>query len=497
MRIAIIGAGFAGLATGKSLKQFGHEVTIYEKAPDVGGVWSRTRRYPGLGTQNNKGTYCLIDLPMPKSYPEWPSGEQMQEYLASYSRMFDLDPHTRLSTEVVKAELDESGQTPRWTVTANGPEGTSTEEYDYLVVANGIFSLPFVPSYPGQAEFEAAGGRVAAPSDVHELDEVAGKHVLVIGYGKSSCDIASAITGTTASTTVVARNLLWKMPKKLGGVVNFKYFMLTRLGEALFPYRKPTPAEKFLHGPGAPIRDGMLKSLQAVATKQLKLEQMGLVPEGDFERIARSTVSLTSNGFYEKAAKGELSVKRECQITRLFVEDGRPMAELSDGSTLPADLVIAATGWRQEVPFLAPELQQRLTDEKGNYELYRFILPQEVPALAFSGYNSSFFSPLSAEMAGLWIANHLMGRSVMPPLEERKRIVAERLQWMEERTEGKHARGTNIIPFSMHNIDESLAGMGLRVPPLQRAREWLLPVSPQDYTWVGQELMRRKAGLDK
>ena len=40
MNIAIIGAGFAGLVAAKTLKEFGHFVTVYEKAADVGGVWS-------------------------------------------------------------------------------------------------------------------------------------------------------------------------------------------------------------------------------------------------------------------------------------------------------------------------------------------------------------------------------------------------------------------------------------------------------------------------
>ena len=63
MRVGIIGAGVAGLATAKVLKQAGHEVVVYDKAPDVGGVWSRTRRYPGLTTQSPKAQYSLSDLP--------------------------------------------------------------------------------------------------------------------------------------------------------------------------------------------------------------------------------------------------------------------------------------------------------------------------------------------------------------------------------------------------------------------------------------------------
>jgi len=79
--VAVIGAGFAGLATAKVLRQSGFEVTVFDKAPDVGGVWSSTRRYPGLRTQNNKGSYRLSDHLMPRSFPEWPSGEQVQAYL--------------------------------------------------------------------------------------------------------------------------------------------------------------------------------------------------------------------------------------------------------------------------------------------------------------------------------------------------------------------------------------------------------------------------------
>jgi len=44
MRVAVIGAGVAGLVTAKELRQAGHSVDVFEKTPDVGGVWSSTRR---------------------------------------------------------------------------------------------------------------------------------------------------------------------------------------------------------------------------------------------------------------------------------------------------------------------------------------------------------------------------------------------------------------------------------------------------------------------
>lgn len=53
------------------------------------------------------------------------------------------------------------------------------------------------------------------------------------------------------------------------------------------------------------------------------------------------------------------------------------------------------------------------------------------------GYNSSFLSPLSAEVAALWVADYLMGGLELPPVKEQRRQIAERLRWMRERTEGK------------------------------------------------------------
>lgn len=65
MKVAIIGAGFAGLSTAKVFQSFGHQVSVFEKEADVGGVWSASRRYPGLTTQNVRDTYALSDYPYP------------------------------------------------------------------------------------------------------------------------------------------------------------------------------------------------------------------------------------------------------------------------------------------------------------------------------------------------------------------------------------------------------------------------------------------------
>jgi cation diffusion facilitator CzcD-associated flavoprotein CzcO len=489
-RIGIIGAGFAGLATAKTLKSFGFEVTVFEKEPDVGGVWAASRRYPGLTTQNPRTTYALSDFPMPASYPEWPSGEQVQAYLRAYVEKFGIAPDILLGTKVESATLDEAAGV--WTVTATAANGSAASaavkrEFDYLIVCNGIFSEPALPAFEGAAAFTAAGGRICHTSQFTDLAAARGKDVLVVGYGKSSCDVACASAGVARSTTVLARHLIWKIPKKFMNVLNFKFLLLTRMGEALFKYIEVKGFEKFLHGAGKPIRDSMLGSVQSVVTRQLKLNQLGLHPGTPLETIARSTVSLVTDGFYEKIGAGQLALKKGVSIASL--SPGR--ATLDSGETLPADLIVCGTGWQQQVPFLSPAVMQRVTDAQGNFCLYRSLLPVGMPRLAFNGYNSSFFSQLNCEIGALWLADLLLGGMTLPSPTSQRETIARRLAWMAERTEGKHSKGTNIIPFSVHNIDELLADMRLPLGALTRFKQWLDPINPADYRVVARRLLQR------
>jgi cation diffusion facilitator CzcD-associated flavoprotein CzcO len=488
--IGIIGAGFAGLSTAKVLKDFGFEVTVFEKEPDVGGVWAASRRYPGLTTQNPRTTYALSDHPMPSHYPEWPTGEQVQAYLQSYVERFDLARGLLLDTHVHDASLDETRGV--WTVratrnAASADERTIVRHFDYLVVCNGIFSAPQIPSFEGIEAFETAGGRVCHTSQFNDVNDARDRDVLVVGYGKSSCDVANAVAPTSRSTTVLARQLIWKIPKKFMNVLNFKFLLLTRMGEALFRYIELRGFERFLHGLGKPIRDSMLGSVQSVVTRQLKLVESGLHPGTPLETIARSTVSLVTDGFYEKVAAGAIVVRKQASIARLM--PGKAL--LSTGETIAADLVVCGTGWRQEVPFLDRDLLARVTDPEGNFRLYRSILPVDVPRLAFNGYNSSFFSQLNCEIGALWLADLLKGELRLPPAAEMRTTIDRRLAWMEERTDGKHSKGTNIIPFSVHNIDELLHDLRLPLGVFTRFVQWLMPIDPADYAVVTKRLLAR------
>jgi dimethylaniline monooxygenase (N-oxide forming) len=484
MKIGIVGAGFAGIASAKVLTEFGHKVQVFEKENDVGGVWSVTRRYPGLGTQNVRSTYAMSDFPYPKGTPEWPSGEQVQQYIEAYAKKFNVFNKISFNTEVTLAKQSSNGS---WSVEISKDGKKSAEDFDYLIVANGIFSDPFIPEWKGADAFKAAGGKIMHTVDFHNLEDVRGKNVVVIGYGKSSCDAANATVGTAKKTTIVARHLIWKVPKRLNNVLNYKMLLLTRMGEALFPYIELKGAEAFLHGKGKKVSAGMLGSVQGVIEKQFKLEKLGLHPKTGLDTIVRSTVSLATDGFFKNIKAGKLFVERDTEITSMAA--GK--VTLSNGKVLDADYVICGTGFNQIVPFLDASVMKSINDERGNFRLYRQLIPLEVTNLAFNGYNSSFFSQLNAEVGAIWLAANIEGAIKLPTKSEMLSHIDNRLAWMEKRTENKHARGTNIIPFSVHNIDELLRDLKLQIPAPIRFNQWLLPINPKSYAKIGPKLRKR------
>ncbi len=327
--------------------------------------------------------------------------------------------------------------------------------------------------------------------EVPDVELARGRHVVVVGYGRSACDLAVALSDVAASTHVVARRLLWKVPRRIAGVPSDKYLLLTRFGEALSRCQDLRGVERLLHGPADRLRRGLLTSLGRVAVRQLRLDRLGPVPPGTMEDIRRGSIALASEGFSERVADGRIVVHRDTAVRRLL-GDGAPRVELDDGLVLAADVVVTATGSRQPLAFLDDEVLARLTDAAGDLLLHRQLLPMEVGDLTFAGYSSSFFCPLSAEIGAHWTAELLAGRIALPPPEQMHAETAARLAVLAEALDGHHARGGYVIPFSMHQLDEMLGDLGADVSRSTRLRQWLLPVDPGAYQSLTAELTARR-----
>lgn len=473
-KACIIGAGFSGISTANVFKQYGFDVQVYEKEKEAGGVWASCRRYPGLGTQNTRDTYHLSDLAPLKDHPEWPRGKQVQEYFEAYIDQQKLRSLIKFNTSVVSTK-QESDDT--WTVESKGADGVvHTEKFDYLVICNGIFSTPSIPKYEGAEEFIKAGGRICHTSEFTNKEDAEGKNVIVVGFGKSSCDVANAIAPISNKLTQVARSVVWKLPKYVFGL-NFKYLFLTRMGENLMKYKTLTGFAKFLHGPGVGVRNFLLNRVQGFVTRKLKLKQSTqLQPEKSFEAIATSNISLYTDGHFDKIRSGEIEFEKT-EIIKM--EPGK--VYLKNGQIVETDIVICGTGWQQTVPFMDKELEAKVLDKNRDYLLYKNQIPIGIKNMSFNGYHSSFFCPTSSEVGALWIAEYFTKGFSLPDDKTLIQHTDERLAWSKERTNGKNSRGTNIIPFTFHHIDDLFEDMETNLSTFTRFNQWNLPPTPLAY----------------
>lgn len=487
-RVGIIGAGISGLVTAKTMLEEGFEVTLFETEDEVGGVWARSRRYPGVHTQNPRDTYAFSDFPMPRTYPEFPTGEQVQAYLAAYADHFGVTRHVRFRTAVERAEPRGKG----WAVRSRSlDDGTArTETFDFLAVCNGTFSTPSIPRVPGEETFRLGGGTVLHSSQFNSLEQVRGRYVVVVGAGKSACDAAAAMLQTARRTTLVFRKAGWKMPKKFAGLIPLRYVLTTRFSEMLFRGRELRGVEKVLHTVGKPFVWLFWRGVERLLGRTFGLKECGMVPDEPIERLVNCMLGLATDGFYPAIRDGRIAA-RKAGVRALHAG----AVELDTGERVRADTVVFATGFRQEVPFLDEGVRQTVQDEAGVFHLYRNLVHPDVPRLAFVGYNSSLYSQLTSEIGARWAARWFMGELRLPPRQAVLREVRARWEWVRANRPQGTASGTCIVPFNFHYIDDLLRDMGARTVrrPLNRFREVMLPVDPSVYANLKAELDRNRA----
>jgi len=204
--MALIGAGPVGLGMAKALLEHKIPYEQLEADDQLGGNWYHGV-YDTVHIISSRKTTEYADYPMPADYPDFPSREQMLEYLRDYAEKFHLCPKIQFNTKVVMALPLPDGQ---WELElANGEKRI----YKGLIVCNGHHWQRRFPKYPGTFE-----GTYIHSKDYRNPAQLSGKRVLVIGGGNSACDIASEAARVGASAGISLRRGYWFLPKTLLGV---------------------------------------------------------------------------------------------------------------------------------------------------------------------------------------------------------------------------------------------------------------------------------------
>lgn len=210
--VAIVGAGFAGIAMGVQLANLGVPFTIYERRAEVGGVWS-INTYPDVRVDTVSFTY---EYAFEKKYP-WTEyfarQSDVRAYIDHVAHKYGVYEHIRFGSDITQARFDEPTQ--RWTLTVQGEESVTEVEANVVVAASGVFATPRELSVEGVSDFT---GQIVHTARWNEDVEYAGKKVAVIGNGSTGVQLLSKIAEKAESVTVYQRTPQWISPRTNYGV---------------------------------------------------------------------------------------------------------------------------------------------------------------------------------------------------------------------------------------------------------------------------------------
>ncbi len=210
-RVAIIGAGPCGLSQLRAFQQAEAkgrkipEIVCFEKQSDWGGLWNYTwhtgtdqygepvhgSMYRYLWSNGPKECLEFADFTFDEHFkqpiPSFPPREVLFDYITGRAKDGNLRRYIQFDTPVKFVEYSDA--TNKFSVRVNdlAEDRERTEEFDYVVVSTGHFSVPNVPDFEGIDRFP---GRVMHAHDFREAREFTGKNVLVVGASYSAEDIA-------------------------------------------------------------------------------------------------------------------------------------------------------------------------------------------------------------------------------------------------------------------------------------------------------------------
>jgi putative flavoprotein involved in K+ transport len=397
--VLIIGGGQGGIALGARLRQMGVSTIIVDKHERPGDQWRK--RYKSLCLHDPVWYDHLPYIPFPENWPVFTPKDKIGDWLESYTKIMELNYWS--STAAKKAEWDEAAQEWVVTVDRNGEEVVLRPKQ--LVFATGMSGKANVPVIPGQDVFK---GEQQHSSQHPGPDAYAGKKVVVIGSNNSAHDICAALWEGGADVTMVQRSSTHivrsdsLMEIGLGGLYSEQAVangVTTRKADLIFaslPY-------KIMHEWQIPLYEQMKERdaefYQALEDRGFMLD-WGADGSGLFMKyLRRGSGYYIDVGACDLVIDGSIKLVSGKQIERLS-ETG---VVLDDGTELPADLVVYATGYGSMNGWVADLIDRETADRVGKVwglgsdtpkdpgpwegEQRNMWKPTQVPNLWFHGGN--------------------------------------------------------------------------------------------------------------
>ena len=358
--VVIVGGGQGGIALGARLRQLGVPTIIAERNARPGDSWRN--RYKSLCLHDPVWYDHLPYIKFPDNWPVFSPKDKIGDWLEMYTRVMELNYWG--STEVKSARYDdEAGE---WIVVVERDGAEQTLRPKQLVMATGMSAKPRVPQLPGAEVFR---GDQHHSSEHPGPDAYAGKKAVVIGSNNSAHDICAALWEHGADVTMVQRSSTHivrsdtLMEIGLGALYSHEAVesgVTTEKADTIFaslPYR-------IMHEFQIPLYDQMR---ERDADYYQRLEDAGFDLDwgedgsGLFMKYLRR-----GSGYYIDVGAAGLVADGKIKLCNGQVDHlTEDAVVMEDGTELPADLVVYATGYGSMNGFVADLVSQEMADRVG------------------------------------------------------------------------------------------------------------------------------------
>jgi putative flavoprotein involved in K+ transport len=357
----VIGGGQGGIGLGARLKRLGVPTLIVDKHERPGDAWRK--RYKSLCLHDPVWYDHLPYIPFPDHWPVFAPKDKIGDWLESYVNVMELNYWS--STTAKSAAYDDAKG--EWTVVVDRAGEDVTLHPKQLILATGMSAIPNEPSFPGMERFAGTQHH----SSKHPGGEAyRGKRAVVIGSNNSAHDICADLWENGADVTMVQRSSTHivksesLMELALGGLYSEEAVangVTTEKADLIFaslPYR-------IMHEFQIPV---YAQIRERDADFYARLEKAGFMLDwGDdgsglfMKYLRRGSGYYIDVGASELIANGEIKLKSGVYVKE--IEEHSLL--LSDGTELPADLIVYATGYGSMNGWAAKLISQEVADKVG------------------------------------------------------------------------------------------------------------------------------------
>ena len=358
--VVIVGGGQGGIALGARLRQLRVPTIIVERNARPGDSWRN--RYKSLCLHDPVWYDHLPYIKFPANWPIFSPKDKIGDWLEMFTRVMELNYWG--STIAQGARYDED--TGEWILNVERDGAEVTLRPKQLVMATGMSGRPHLPQFPGMDVFR---GDQHHSSQHPGPDQYQGQRAVVIGSNNSAHDICAALWEHGAEVTMVQRSSTHVVKSQtlmdiaLAGLYSEDAVaagMTTEKADLTFaslPYRIMGPLQ-------IPVYDQIREH---DADFYARLERAGFQHDwgedgsGLFMKYLRR-----ASGYYIDVGASELvadgRIKLQPGQVDHLTEDAVVMA---DGTQLPADLVVYATGYESMTGFVADLISPEVADTVG------------------------------------------------------------------------------------------------------------------------------------